>query len=139
MAASTRLRVFKTGTTLRTLTMPDQDVSWDDKADLTYVNNELATKKDTFTENTAFNKDFETTETEIKENGTQAVGTSLNLPRADHVHPSDTTKADKEYTINNQIGTTYTLALVDSGALVAMNNDSSNTLTIPTNASVAFS
>lgn len=46
------------------------------------------------TKNTAFNQNFETTATNIKMNGTQAVGTSNNVARADHVHPSDTTKAN---------------------------------------------
>jgi uncharacterized protein (DUF2126 family) len=40
--------------------------------------------------------------------------------------------------VNAQTGTTYTLALTDQGDLVTMNNASANTLTIPTNASVAF-
>jgi len=39
---------------------------------------------------------------------------------------------------NDQTGTTYTLALTDAGKTVWMNNASANTVTIPTNASVAF-
>lgn len=39
---------------------------------------------------------------------------------------------------NNQTGTTYTLVLTDKLKTVWMNNASANTLTIPTNASVAF-
>jgi hypothetical protein len=39
---------------------------------------------------------------------------------------------------NAQAGTTYTLALTDLGKLVELNNGASITLTIPTNASVAF-
>jgi len=41
-------------------------------------------------------------------------------------------------TVNAQTGTTYTLALADGGNVVTMSNASANTLTIPTNASVAF-
>lgn len=41
-------------------------------------------------------------------------------------------------TVNAQTGTTYTLALTDRGQVVTMSNASSNTVTIPTNASVAF-
>jgi hypothetical protein len=41
-------------------------------------------------------------------------------------------------TINEQTGTTYTLVLGDATKLITMNNASANTLTIPTNASVAF-
>lgn len=40
--------------------------------------------------------------------------------------------------VNAQTGTTYTLALSDANNALTMNNASANTLTIPTNASVAF-
>jgi hypothetical protein len=40
--------------------------------------------------------------------------------------------------LNNQIGTTYTLAASDAGDLVTLTNASPITLTIPTNATVAF-
>lgn len=40
--------------------------------------------------------------------------------------------------INAQTGTTYTLVLLDSGKMVTLNNASAITLTVPTNASVAF-
>ena len=40
--------------------------------------------------------------------------------------------------INAQTGTTYTLVLGDRGKIITMSNASANTLTIPTNASVAF-
>lgn len=42
-------------------------------------------------------------------------------------------------TMNAQTGTTYVLVLSDAGKSVTMSNASANTLTIPTNASVAFS
>jgi hypothetical protein len=41
-------------------------------------------------------------------------------------------------TLNAQTGTTYTLVLTDAHKLVTLNNASPITLTIPTNASVAF-
>ena len=41
-------------------------------------------------------------------------------------------------TQNTQTGTTYTLALSDAGGIVEMDNTSSNTVTVPDNASVAF-
>lgn len=41
-------------------------------------------------------------------------------------------------TTNAQTGTTYTLALSDRGKVIELNNASSITLTVPTNASVAF-
>lgn len=40
--------------------------------------------------------------------------------------------------INAQTGTTYTLVLADAGKLVTLTNGSAITLTVPTNASVAF-
>lgn len=40
--------------------------------------------------------------------------------------------------INTQTGTSYTLALTDSGYLITLSNASPITLTVPTNASVAF-
>lgn len=45
-------------------------------------------------------------------------------------------KADTE--TNTQTWTTYTLAIGDRSSIVEMNNASANTITIPTNASVAF-
>ncbi len=47
-------------------------------------------------EGTAFNKNFETSTSNIKSNGTVSVGTSTNVARADHVHPTDTTRAKAE-------------------------------------------
>lgn len=41
-------------------------------------------------------------------------------------------------TINAQTGTTYTLVLTDAGKLVTLSNAAAITLTVPTNASVAF-
>ena len=41
-------------------------------------------------------------------------------------------------TLNAQTGTTYTLALADSGKFVTLSNASAITLTVPTNATVAF-
>ena len=41
-------------------------------------------------------------------------------------------------TLNAQTGTTYTLALTDANALVTLSNSSAITVTVPTNASVAF-
>ena len=50
--------------------------------------------------------------------------------------------APKQYVdtlaINAQVGTTYTLALSDVGKLITLSNASAITLTIPTNATIAF-
>ena len=45
------------------------------------------------TEGTAFNANFETAAATFKANGTAAVGTATTVARADHVHPTDTTRA----------------------------------------------
>jgi len=41
--------------------------------------------------------------------------------------------------VNKQTGTAYTAALSDKNSVIEMNNNSANTVTIPTNASVAYS
>ena len=47
-------------------------------------------------------------------------------------------KQDKSQSINAQTGTTYTLVLADAGKIVTLSNAAAITLTVPTNASVAF-
>jgi hypothetical protein len=44
----------------------------------------------------------------------------------------------RDYTLNNQTGTTYAPVLGDAGKLVTLSNASAITVTIPANASVAF-
>ena len=46
--------------------------------------------------------------------------------------------AKQTVTLNAQTGTTYTLVLADNGKLVTLSNASAITVTVPTNASVAF-
>ena len=46
--------------------------------------------------------------------------------------------ANLDLTLNAQTGTTYTLVLADKNKLVTLNNAAAITLTVPTNASVAF-
>lgn len=80
-------------------------------------------------------------------NGTVAVGTATRFARADHVHPTDTSRATASHThtsdqvsvVTRSVRTgSYTLVLNDAGALVEMGSASAQTLTIPTNSSVAF-
>lgn len=59
-----------------------------------------------------------------------AVGTSTTADWK-QIYPAKTE-------VNAQTGTTYTLVIGDEGVLVTMDNAGANTLTIPTNASVAF-
>lgn len=69
-----------------------------------------------------------------------------NPDQADVIAIDDGTAPNKKMTIgtlrmdipNDQTGSTYTLAITDKGKSVWMDNASANTLTIPTNASVAF-
>ena len=49
----------------------------------------------TITKNTAFNKNFETSASNIKMNGVANVGSADTVARADHIHPSDTSKQDQ--------------------------------------------
>lgn len=49
---------------------------------------------------------FEATNTNIKMNGTQSVGSRNTFARGDHVHPSDTTKVDTAGTGLSKTGTT---------------------------------
>ena len=48
--------------------------------------------------NTAFNKNFGSTPTDVKINGTQAVGSIDEIARIDHVHPIDSTRAELSHT-----------------------------------------
>lgn len=59
----------------------------------TQIDTFLSAKEPTITKNTAFNKNYSTTPTDIKVNGTQSLGSLDTLPRADHVHPVDTSRA----------------------------------------------
>jgi hypothetical protein len=51
---------------------------------------------------------------------------------------ASTDKVDKSLTLNAQTGTTYTLVLTDNAKVVTLSNASGITVTVPTNASVAF-
>lgn len=57
-----------------------------------------STKEPSFSKNSAFNKNFEGTTSNIKMNGTGSVGSLSTVARADHVHPSDSSKANVSHT-----------------------------------------
>jgi hypothetical protein len=57
---------------------------------------------------------------------------------ADNINDLNTRVSAPPVIFNAQTGTTYTLALTDAGKLVELLNAASITLTVPTNASVAF-
>ena len=54
------------------------------------------------TKNSAFNKNYGTDQSKLKQNGVAAVGAEDSLARLDHIHPSDTAKADLTY-VNTQL------------------------------------
>jgi hypothetical protein len=62
--------------------------------------------------------------------------TTDNYP--DYITESSNSFLLKHPAINAQTGTTYILTLADDGQVVTMDNGGANTVTIPTNASVAF-
>lgn len=83
----------------------------------------------------------------ISMNGVQAAGSSNLYARADHVHPTDTSRAASVHTHDSsQVPTvvfsvqtgSYTLALTDAGDVVEMGSASAQTLTIPLDSSVDF-
>ena len=79
-------------TTARTI----NGVSFDGTANVTVAD---STKEPIIsTKNTAFNKSYETTASNIKINGTQSVGTADTVARGDHIHPVDTSRAASSHT-----------------------------------------
>ena len=67
---------------------------------------------------TAFNPDFETSATNIKMNGTQALGSSSNVARSDHVHPTDTSRVPATRTVNGKaLSANISLSAADVGAV----------------------
>jgi hypothetical protein len=107
---------FATGTGILTLTQQDagtvtvdldgryltsatdsQTLTWDEPSNLLTISGGNSVTIDGFEEafskNTAFNKNFTTTLGDIKMNGTQSLGVLTTIARADHVHPTDSTRA----------------------------------------------
>jgi hypothetical protein len=99
-----------TGTTPTTVA---NDTIWDTKGDLV-----AATAADTASKLAAGTDGFV-----LLADSTQTTGLKWGLP---------------VLLVDTQTGTTYTLALADGGKLVTLSNASAVTLTVPTNASVAF-
>ena len=79
------------------------------------------------------------TDTQIQYNNGGAFGGAANFTYNDVTGTVTATgNVISHIAINAQIVTSYPLVLTDDGKLVTMDNGSANTLTIPTNASVAF-
>ena len=68
----------------------------------------------------------------------QGNGTSAVQLRTPAQVKSDIDAMDKHFTVSAQTGASYTLVLANDGQLVTMNNANANTLTVPSNSSVAF-
>ena len=80
-------------------------------------------------------------------NGSASAGTATIPSRADHVHPTDTSRAATSHTHTssqvpvvdtNAQSVSYTLALADAGDVVEMGSASAITLTVPADATVNF-
>ena len=95
---------------------------------ITFNNKEPAINK-----NTAFNQNFETLATNIKMNGTQSLGSALNIARSDHVHPSDTTKQDfiTQTTFNDYYRGDKTMQPLNKTAVGLSNVDNTSDLNKP--------
>lgn len=79
------------------------------------------------TKNTAFNKNYGTTSTDVKMNGVQAVGSIDEIARIDHIHPTDTSRAASSHahgniTTDGKIGSTADLIIktTTSGVLTTL-------------------
>lgn len=86
-----------------------------------------------FTKNTAFNKNFETSTTNIKMNGTVSVGSSSNIARADHVHPVDTSRASTAVATQSANGL---LSSTDKTKLDGISTGANKTETSTTNGNI---
>lgn len=101
----------------------EDDVVWVDKTQ-TLTNKDLSSWTNTFP---TFNQD------------TTGSAATLTTPRSiNNVDFDGSADIILTTSINTQTGTTYTLVLTDASKLVTLTNASAITLTVPTNASVAF-
>lgn len=64
---------------------------------------QIDSKQSKISENSAFNKNFETAVANIKMDGVASLGTSSNIPRSDHVHPTDTTRTQAHGNTTNYL------------------------------------
>ena len=76
-------------------------------------------KEPAITKNTAFNVNFDTVATNIKMNGPQSVGSLSTAARADHVHPTDTSRAASSHTHTENDITNLTTDLAAKASLAS--------------------
>lgn len=87
-------------------------------ADITLSASDVGAEPTISTKGSAFNRDFEDTDANIQMNGTGDAGTSNKVARADHVHPSDTTRVPTSRKVNNKaLSSDITLDAGDVGAV----------------------
>ena len=80
-----------------------------------------------FSKLTAFNKNYETTPANIKMDGVQGVGVLDTLPRADHVHPTDTSRASIDHDATHLVGGTDALSVGSPVNIAASGSDGTAT------------
>jgi hypothetical protein len=81
---------------------------------------------------------LQTAVAEVATDAASALTTHAAVTTSVHGITDTSNLALKTVTVNAQTGTTYTLVLGDASELVTVSNASTHTLTVPTNASVAF-
>lgn len=88
--------------------------------------------------NTAFNRSFSTSATDLQMDGVAAVGTSNAIPRADHVHPSDTSKQNiiSSPTENDFVAVDSSGQVFDSGLYFTQSPNSSSTTAVMSAAAI---
>lgn len=87
-------------------------------ADITLSASDVGAEPTISTKGSAFNRDFEDTDANIQMNGTGDAGTSNKVARADHTHPSDTTRVPTTRKVNNKaLSSDITLSASDVGAM----------------------
>ena len=74
----------------------------------------------------------------LRGNGTNVVMSAIQVADVPTLNQNTTGTASGEQARNTQTGTSYTLVLTDAQKLLTLNNAAAITVTIPTNASVAF-
>jgi len=100
----------------------------------TDLNTALSGKEPTIASKlTAFNKNYGTTSTDVKMNGTQGVGSVDDIARIDHVHPTDTSRGTSNLAVADLTGTAETLggSAVVGSASTASRSDHRHAITNP--------
>jgi hypothetical protein len=89
-------------------------------------------------ENSAFNKNFETDINNIEMNGIVSLGTSSNIARSDHVHPSDSNKQNiiPSAIENNFVYTNASGQVIDSGISLTTNSSTNNNTSVMSSSAV---